>query len=200
MKFISKLTGRNKNKMNTYNVQLKNGEYLSIPAEYYPRYADIVATKENLFCLTPINRFEAFLKTVCSSIFSSTFAVLSVINLSLCTPLLITNNSGNPKTAYYLYLFLGFIISYCITKIYSRFTNKQPLSIDSLAQDLGYNSSSCSLKPYDKRMLKTIIDFNDIKIRRSELYFDDLYGIIFDEATPRRIWNIFHTPHLRAIK
>lgn len=186
--------------MNTFNVQLKNGGYLSIPAEYYPRYANIVATKENLFCLTPINRFEAFIKIIFRSIFSPIFAALSVINLSLCAPLLITNNSVNPKTAYYLYLSLGFIIAYYITKIYTRFTEKQPLSTDSLARQLGYDSFESVLKPYDTRMLQAIIDFNDIKRRRTILYFDDLYGILFDEATPRRLYDIFGPSHLRAIK
>lgn len=41
--------------MHTFNIELKNGKPLAISAEYYPKYADIVATKENLFCLTPIN-------------------------------------------------------------------------------------------------------------------------------------------------
>lgn len=48
--------------MNTFNIQLKSGKYLSIPAEYYPRYEHIMTTKENQLSITPINRFEAFLK------------------------------------------------------------------------------------------------------------------------------------------
>lgn len=186
--------------MNTFNVQLKSGEYLSIPAEYYPRYAHIVATKENLFMLTSIGRLEYFIKRVCRIIFSPTFAIMSVINLSLCAPFLITNNSGNPKTAYYLYLSLGFVISYYITKMYDIFTKKQPSSIDSLARHLGYDSMSSLLKPYDYRMIRAIIELNRIKIRRTNLFFDDLYGIIFDEAIPRRIFDLFLTPYLRVIK
>ncbi|MFT4058970.1 MAG: hypothetical protein QM652_05415 [Legionella sp.] len=186
--------------MNTFNVQLKNGNYLNIPAEYYPRFASIVAAKENLLCLTPISRVEAFLKTIGRTLFNPTFAVLSIINLSLCTPLLITNSPDNPKTTYYFYLSLGFIISYYLTKIHIRLTNKHPLSLDGLAQQLGYKSFASSLKPYDERMIKAIIAINKIKIRRTTLFFDDLYGILFDEVTSRRLYDIFRPTHLRVIK
>lgn len=144
--------------MSTFNVQLKGGRNLIIPAEYYPRYASIVATKENLLCLTPINRVEAALKIVFRNIFNPVFAALSVINLSFCAPLLISNGSINPETIYYRYLFIGLIMSYFITKIYTRFTKIQPLSIDILAQKLGYNSFESALKPYDNRMFQAIID------------------------------------------
>ena len=112
--------------MHTFNVQLKNGKQLAIPAEYYPRYADIVATKENLFCLTPINRLEAFYKTITCYIFNPIFAVLSVINLSLCAPLLVADYLGNQKS-YYFYLSMGFIISYFLTKFYVRLIKKESL-------------------------------------------------------------------------
>ncbi|HAT1722200.1 TPA: hypothetical protein I8Y83_002751 [Legionella pneumophila] len=100
-----------------------------IPAEYYPRYTDIVATKENLFCLTPISRFEAFLKAVEHCIFNPVFAVLSIINLSLCAPLLI-RDVGNKEAIYYFYLFIGFIISYYSTKCYLGLMRKDPMSIE----------------------------------------------------------------------
>ncbi|CZG72955.1 TPA: hypothetical protein JBE10_15915 [Legionella pneumophila subsp. pneumophila] len=76
---------------------------------------------------------------------------------------------------------------------------KDPMSIDGVAERLGYKSSSSLLKPYDERMLKAIIILNNMKIRRTSLFFDDLYGILFDEATPRRFSGIYHTA-LRVIK
>ncbi|MCW8399401.1 hypothetical protein OQJ26_11420 [Legionella sp. PATHC038] len=185
--------------MYTVNIELKNGKQLAIPAEYCPRYADIVATKENLFCLTPITRFEAFLKEISHYIFNPFFAVLSVINLSLCAPLLVRGYPGNQKVAYYFFLSIGFIISYYLTKFYIRLMKKDPMSIDGVAERLGYKSSSSLLKPYDERMLKAIIILNNMKIRRTSLFFDDLYGILFDEATPRRSSGIYHTA-LRVIK
>ena len=65
---------------------------------------------------------------------------------------------------------------------------------------MGYNSSSSLLKPFDERMLKAIINLNNIKVHRASLFFDDLYGILFDEATSRRLYDIFHAPNLRRIK
>lgn len=184
-----------------FNVQLKNGEVLIIPAEYYPRCALIIATKENLFTLKPISRLEALFKSFTRNIFNHVFAVLSVINVSICTPLLITSSSGNPKSDYYFYLFLGFITSFYITKIYTNCINTQSFSIDSVARQLGYESSCSMLKPYDERMLKSIIDVNSLKISRATLFFDDLYGIIFDVATTRRIADIFfRRSHLKIIK
>ena len=184
-----------------FNVQLKNGKALIIPAEYYPRCALIIATKENLFTLKPISRLEALLKRFTRTIFNHVFAVLSVINVSICTPLLITSSSGNPKSDYYFYLFLGFITSFYITKIYTNYINTQSFSIDSVARQLGYESSCGTLKPYDERMLKSIIDVNNIKISRTTLFFDDLYGILFDADPTRRIADIFfRRPHLKIIK
>ncbi len=184
-----------------FNVQLKNGDVLIIPVEYYPRCALIIATKENLFTLKPISRLEALLKRFTRNIFNHVFAVLSVINVSICTPLLITSSAGNPKSDYYFYLFLGFITSFYITKIYTNYINTQSFSIDSVARQLGYESSCSTLKPYDERMLKSIIDVNNLKISRATLFFDDLYGIIFDVATTRRIADIFfRRPHLKIIK
>jgi len=185
--------------MHTFNLELKNGRLLVIPAEYYPRYAEIVATKENLFCLTPISRFEAFLKAVGHCIFNPVFAVLLIINLSLCAPLLI-RDERNQEAIYYFYLFIGFIISYYSTKCYLGLMRKEPMSIDGVAEKLGYKSSSSSLKPYDESMFKAIITINQIKISRKDYFFDDLYGIIFDVATPRRLADIFISPNLRLVK
>ncbi|USQ15528.1 hypothetical protein J2N86_16005 (plasmid) [Legionella lytica] len=86
-----------------------------------------------------------------------------MINLSLCTPLLVTNNSLNPKTTYYFYLFLGFIISYYLTKAFTLFTSIRPFTTDRLAHNLGYSSFESALKPYDSRMLQEIIHVNDLK-------------------------------------
>ncbi|CEG59294.1 hypothetical protein [Legionella fallonii] len=185
--------------MHTFNLELKNGKRLVIPAEYYPRYADIVATKENSFCLTPISRFEAFLKTVGHCIFNPIFAVLSIINLSLCAPLLI-RDVGKQEAIYYSYLFIGFIISYYSTKCYLGLMRKDPMSIEGVAEKLGYKSSSSPLKPYDERMFKAIITINRLKIPRKDYFFDDLYGIIFDAATSRRLADIFGPSNLRLVK
>ena len=125
--------------MNTFNVELKNGKQLIIPAEYYPRYAQIVATKENLFCLTPISRLEEFFKTSARCIFNPTFAVLSIVNLGLCAPILVADLSRNQSEVYYFYLSIGFIISYFITRFYVGFIRKDPLSLDAMAQQLGYS-------------------------------------------------------------
>lgn len=186
--------------MNTFNVELKSGKQLCIPAEYYPRYSHIVATKENLFCLTPINRLEAFFKTIARCVFNPTFAVLSIINLGLCAPILIADYSGNQNEVYYFSLSMGFIISYCITRFYVGFIKKCPLSLDGMAHQLGYSSFSSQLKPYDERMLKEIISLNKLKAPRASLFFDDLYGILFDIGTLRRINDIYRPSHLRIIK
>jgi hypothetical protein len=186
--------------MNTFNVELKNGKQLSIPAEYYPRYAHIVAIKENLFCLTPINRLEAFFKTIACCIFNPTFAVLSIVNLGLCAPILVADHSENQNEVYYFFLSMGFIISYCITRFYVGFIKKDSLSLDGMAQQLGYSSFTHQLKPYDERMLKEIIHLNKLKGYRASLFFDDLYGILFDTGTLRRINDIYRPSHLRIIK
>ncbi|KTD71846.1 hypothetical protein Lste_0131 [Legionella steelei] len=73
------------------------------------------------------------------------------------------------------------------------------MSIEGVAERLGYKSSSCLLKPYDERMRKAIIILNNLKIRRTNPFFDDLYGIFFDGATPRRLSGIYHAA-LRVIK
>lgn len=187
--------------MNTFNVELKNGEKLCIPAEYYPRYAHIVAIKENLFCLTPISRLEAFFKTRARCIFNPTFAVLSIVNLGLCAPVLVAEHSINPSEVYYFFLSIGFIISYFITRFYVGFVKKDPLSLDGMAQQLGYCSFTHQLKPYDERMIKEIIHLNKLKkYNRAGLFFDDLYGILFDTGTLRRINNLLSPSHLRIIK
>ncbi len=85
------MTRRNKVTMNTFSIELKSGKKLFIPAEYYPRYTDIIVTKENLFSLTPITRLEAFLKAIGQHIFSPVYSVLSIINLSFCAPILVKN-------------------------------------------------------------------------------------------------------------
>lgn len=186
--------------MNTFNILQKNGKLFAIPMEYYPRCADIIVAKENFFCLTPMNRFEAIIQSMGYHIFNPVFAVLSVINLSLCAPILI-HSEARQEIIFYSYLFIGFVTSYIFTKLYYKLINKDPFSVDGLAYRLGYKSSRSQLKPYDERMLKTIIRLNNIKIRRDDLYFEDLYGIIFDVATPRRIADIYYaSPHLKVIK
>lgn len=193
------VTRRNKVVMNTFSIELKSGKKLFIPAEYYPRYADIMVTKENLFSLTPITRLEAFLKAIGQHIFSPVYSILSIINLSLCAPILVRNYQDNQETTYYFCLCLGFIVSYIFTKFYFRLTQKDPMSIDSVAKKLGYKASSSPLKPYDERMLKEIIVLNNIQIRRQSLFFDDLYGILFDVPTPRRLQDA-HCHYLKVIK
>jgi hypothetical protein len=186
--------------MDSFNIPRKNGKLLAIPLEYYPRCADIIATKENLFCFTPISRLETLIQAMGYYIFNPVFAVLSVINLSLCIPILI-HDGVNQEVIFYSYLFIGFITSYICTKLYYKLKNKDALSIDGVAERLGYKSPYSQLKPYDERMLKTIINLNDIKIRRDDLYFEDLYGIIFDVATQRRIADIYYaSSRLRIIK
>lgn len=70
---------------------------------------------------------------------------------------------------------------------------------EGLAEKLGYKSSSSPLKPYDERMFKAIITINQIKIPRKDYFFDDLYAIIFDIATSRRLDDIIGSPNLRLV-
>ncbi|WP_131777821.1 hypothetical protein [Legionella fairfieldensis] len=67
------------------------------------------------------------------------------------------------------------------------------MSRDDVAVQMGYHSSSSMLKPYDERMLKAIM----LKVCRTNLFFDDIYGILLDVATPRRLYGIFRPLPLR---
>lgn len=182
--------------MHTFNVPLKNGKQLTIPAEYYPRYAEIVATKENSFVLTRISRFEALIKSIHCCILNPVFSVLLIINLNILVPLFAVNQKFSSSL-------IGVIISYYLTKLYVALTKNSPISRDSVAEELGYKSSSSLLKPYDERMLKAIIIANGIKIRRHDLwtslFFDDLYGIIFDVPTSRGVHDLYYRP-MKLIK
>jgi len=154
---------------------------LIVPNEYYPRYIEIVSTKENLFMMTPCGWWESKLSSVSQIILNRVFVVVSLFLIALILPILQQSTSS-----YYVFLSGIFIVAFMCSKAHLYFSMPTAFSAKWIAQKFGYKSEYAPLKPFDERMIRKMANLNDYALPKGGLIFDDMYSFLFDKLNPRR--------------